>query len=342
MKGDFFVSDIDEDILLQYDIDINKTFKGRGALMCQSGENFYKLLAYNGTVCRAKFIEELQKSLRDSGFYYLDSFVRNKDGDIISTNEYQESYVLKEWPMGNECDVRNQKNVISGVETLAVLHNIFSRLSFVNDGIIPETPNVIWEYERHNKELKAIRNFMRKRHTRSSFEYDVLDHFDEYYGIAVDALDKIKSSGYEEIEKMSKEKKLFCHGNYNYHNIIVINEGKSVSYEKIAVVGFEKAGVGMQINDLYFYLRKVMEKHNWNIELGINIIEHYRRIRPISKDEMRILVIMLEYPEKFWKIVNQYYNKNKCWIPEKNLEKLKAVYTQQKKKEIFLKKIINI
>ena len=85
-----------------------------------------------------------------------------------------------------------------------------------------------------------------------------------------------------------------------------------------------------------------MEKHNWNIELGINIIEHYRRIRPISKDEMRILVIMLEYPEKFWKIVNQYYNKNKCWIPEKNLEKLKAVYTQQKKKEIFLKKIINI
>ena len=106
--------------------------------MCQSGENFYKLLAYNGTVCRAKFIEELQKSLRDSGFYYLDSFVRNKDGDIISTNEYQESYVLKEWPMGNECDVRNQKNVISGVETLAVLHNIFSRLSFVNDGIIPD------------------------------------------------------------------------------------------------------------------------------------------------------------------------------------------------------------
>ena len=31
---------------------------------------------------------------------------------------------------------------------------------------------------------------------------------------------------------------------------------------------------------------------------------------------------IISYPEKFWKIVNFYYNTGKAWIPEKNMEKL--------------------
>ena len=54
----------------------------------------------------------------------------------------------------------------------------------------------------------------------------------------------------------------------------------------MATTNFEKAHVGIQIYDLYQFIRKVMEKNDWDILYGNNIIEIYDRIRPISKDEL--------------------------------------------------------
>ena len=38
-----------------------------------------------------------------------------------------------------------------------------------------------------------------------------------------------------------------------------------------------------------------MEKNDWDILYGYNIIEIYDRIRPISKDELEILYLLLLY-----------------------------------------------
>ena len=61
----------------------------------------------------------------------------------------------------------------------------------------------------------------------------------------------------------------------------------------IATTNFEKSHVGIQIYDLYQFIRKVMEKNNWDIIYGNNIIEAYDRIQPISKRELEILYVLL-------------------------------------------------
>jgi len=38
------------------------------------------------------------------------------------------------------------------------------------------------------------------------------------------------------------------------------------------------------------------------------IIDAYTSIEPISKEEFEILEIMLQFPQKFWRVVNRYYN----------------------------------
>lgn len=38
------------------------------------------------------------------------------------------------------------------------------------------------------------------------------------------------------------------------------------------------------------------------------------------------------YPEKFWKIINYYFNSNKAWSSDKNQEKLKQFQFQEEKK----------
>ena len=70
------------------------------------------------------------------------------------------------------------------------------------------------------------------------------------------------------------------------------------------MVNMSKINYAPQLQDLYDWLRKVMEKNNWNISLGNKIMEEYNKINPLNSEEYTILKIMLSYPEKFWKIIN--------------------------------------
>ena len=44
-------------------------------------------------------------------------------------------------------------------------------------------------------------------------------------------------------------------------------------------------------------------------------------------------------PEKFWKIINQYINSNKSWIPDKNVDKLRKVIEQNERRRELIDKI---
>ena len=116
------------------------------------------------------------------------------------------------------------------------------------------------------------------------------------------------------------------HGNFTHHSVLFLDE------KNIAVTGFDKAVTGIPIQDFYLLFRKMMEKWEWDIYLGDDMLASYQRIRPIPNEEFCLLRIMLSYPEKFWKVANQYYNNRKSWIPEKNMQKLLQTMDQAEKK----------
>ena len=89
-----------------------------------------------------------------------------------------------------------------------------------------------------------------------------------------------------------------------------------------AVVNFDKMHYDIQVKDLYQFLRKVLEKNNWDSSLGTMITDTYLSVRTLSKEERHALYAMLIFPEKFWKISNRYYNSRKSWISSVNYDKL--------------------
>lgn len=52
------------------------------------------------------------------------------------------------------------------------------------------------------------------------------------------------------------------HGDYNYHNILIL-PGDT------AITNFEHMRIGIQVQDLYYFLRKAMEKYRWKQKLGL-------------------------------------------------------------------------
>ena len=86
-------------------------------------------------------------------------------------------------------------------------------------------------------------------------------------------------------------------------------------------------------------MRKVLEKHQWDQNLGRKILLAYQQVRPLSREEVENLRIRFAYPEKYWKLANYYYTHNKAWIPGKNLEKLEKLRDQKEKWRNFVESI---
>ena len=143
---------------------------------------------------------------------------------------------------------------------------------------------------------------------------------------------------YEDFYKESIASGSVCHGSLTYHSTIFCVDPDNT--QQIAVTGFQKCCIGLQFTDLYQFLRKAMEKNNWDTAFGKSIIDAYSSVKPLSELELRLLYVLILFPEKFWKITNFYYNNRKSWISQKNLQKLKDIYEQQELKHIFLNQVL--
>ena len=142
-------------------------------------------------------------------------------------------------------------------------------------------------------------------------------------------MEELDRSDYEKLYAEEMKKSGMIHGEYNYHNIIMTKEG-------IATTNFEKFRRDIQVEDLYYFLRKVLEKSGWKIRLGDGMLNAYSAIHPLTEGEMEYLKIRLIYPEKFWKIANHYSQSHKPWRSMRDFEKLERVNAQEHEREQFL------
>lgn len=323
-------------VLEEYDLDIGAIRRGRGMLLVETNQGIKKLVEFKGTTSHVEFQNIVQKKILDNAGIVTDSFVRNKNGELVTQDKDNKKYVLKNHIEGAEYDIKNPQEISGMVRNLARLHKYMQLEESKSFPV--ETQNLqtlCIEFEKHNKELRKIRRYIRTRSRISAFETKFLKEFEVFYREGEEALGKLNNSSYLDLSRESMSKGLICHGDYNYHNVIFTKN-------KTATVNFEKCHVGIQMEDLYHFMRKILEKNNWDKRLGKRILSEYRNVREISGAEQENLYIRLSYPEKFWKLANQYFNSNKAWISGKTVEKLEAVSAQNSKKQEFLKEFMEM
>ena len=73
------------------------------------------------------------------------------------------------------------------------------------------------------------------------------------------------------------------------------------------------------------------------VKLGYLMLREYDRVNTLSSQDIKILGAMFAYPEKFWKILNYYFNNNKAWIPGRSMEKLRTVVNQNRMRREFVR-----
>lgn len=321
-------------LLENYDIEVLRTAKGRGAILCEAKQGYYIFKEYSGPQNKLEFQNELLKKTGQECRIPVEQLVQTKEGAFFVKDMDQTAYVLKTYFTGKECNVRDMEDCRQAVRTLAKLHKVM-RMPAEEKESTKQVFRIDLEYDKHNKELRKVRRFLRERSQKNNFELFLLSCYDFFLDNAIRTTQELKSYDMEKDCMHTLKQGYVCHGDYQYHNLLK-------SDNKMAVINFEKCVRDNPVRDLYLFLRKLLEKNNWNKELGKELIEVYQKENPLSAQDYVQLYYRFAYPEKFWKIVNFYYNSGKAWIPEKNTEKLQKVIDGERGKQDFLDSIFSI
>lgn len=346
------------EVLEKYELDVKSTRRIRGAYYCDTKEGTMLLKETKISKRRAPLLYLALNRLEKNG-QLVDTPVFGKEGKLIQHSRDGTGYMMKKWYPGEECNLKKEEEILRAARTLGSLHQMFvwyepteEEKEMFRRNIpqeIQETGeaetdwsclaprvsrNPVEEMQRHNREMKKARAFIRKRVGKNEFESYYLKHYEEIYQQAEKATEQMKHSGCQNLYQKSVQNGKMLHGDYNYHNVLMV-AGQP------AVTNFERMKIGIQVDDLYYFLRKVMEKYHWKQKTGQNILDAYESVRELEEEEKEYLCLRLAYPEKFWKTVSAYSRSNKAWLPEKSVEKLQTAVEQTAEKEAFLRAVFS-
>lgn len=324
----------DLQVLEQYPFTVNASWRTRGAFLLDTSAGRLLIREFSGSTYKLEKEQELLLHLRGCG-YLVDKMMPDMEGRLATVYREYYRFVVKESLDGRECDTRSESEILKAASLLAGIHKEMRSFCKVTeeDKIRLSAPDAVEEIGRHNRELRKIYAFIRRKNRKNEFESAYLVCFSDVIEEAQKIETHLRSSSYGRLKELALAEGHFTHGEYIHHNILVANG-------QMAVINFEKFALDIQVNDLYLLLRKILEKQNYDFRLGSRILKAYERVRPLSDEEREYLSLRMWYPEKFWKLANYYYNTNKAWIPGKHMEKLEKFLSQQEKRVSFSREIL--
>ena len=358
-------------VLEQYGLEVSKTWRTRGAFLCETSQGLKLLKEWTGSDKRIQLEYEVLSALTEAGLQ-VDCCIQNAEGNLVSIDEDQARYVLRDWYGGRECSTRESGEILTAAKLLAKLHQALRHLDTENilekkqeefrreqrkreerkaleaakeGGQKPEesetaeikkaeSEDILCQAQeeslaemlaRHNRELKRTRSFVKSRKKKTDFELVVIGGFEKFYRQAEEA------AGLAAAFPVCP-KNWWCHGEYSHHHVLL---GEGV----LAVTDFSRMRRGIQVSDLYYFMRKILEKHRWNLKLGCRLLDTYTAVLPLTGEEWKYLYILFLYPEKYWKQINYYVNSNKAWIPARNVDKLRVLENQFEARALFLEEL---
>ena len=325
------------DVLKQYDIDVYKTMRGRGGMLLFTNQGVKLFLECNHPDKYYEREDIITKTIAHNGFINVDTYIRNADGGLVSENEEDgRRYILKNWVDARECNVNDISDIAAGVSTLARLHTSLDEAAVcfreMDVNPVAENMRLADNYERHMKELKQASNYLKNKKKKSEFENIAYRNIGSFYSEAVNAVRKMSD---DKLKKRFLQAQLsgeLVRGNYRDQYVCFCGS-------TLFVTNFEKCRNECQISDLYQFMRKILEKYEWDIQTAYKMLDEYDKVKPVSDIDLELLGVLFSFPEKFWKIINYYYNTNKAWIPPKSVEKLKAVTSVNSRRLEFLASI---
>ena len=178
-------------------------------------------------------------------------------------------------------------------------------------------------YAKRRSELAKVRRRNDKRGSYDAIDLLLLQYYEPYMERAAEAEELLCRGGYAEAIARTAQEGGFCHNAYKGEALRQETDGR------IFVGNFDKCSAELPLADLAAYIRRYFKKTE-GTAAGISaMLERYGRHCPLSERDMILLQGMLLYPEKFLRLINEYYNRRRTCVSPAMRERLAAAAKEE-------------
>lgn len=186
------------------------------------------------------------------------------------------------------------------------------------------------QYQKRQTELAKIRRRIQKQGSYDAIDIMVMENYCGFMEQTAYARGLLEDADYIRQAEKAKEHACFCHGSFKGERLRLGDGGK------IYVSGFENCTSDVQLLDLASYLKRYMKKLEGTQQGAVGILSAYQEQLPLSEEEKMLLRALIAYPEKFLRLMNEYYNRRKSCVSPAMQERLASAILEEEKTRILL------
>lgn len=321
--------ELEKELQENYNIKINSISNYRDVFIANTdnGKRLIKISTLKPD--RINFIVEVKQHLFNNGFENIDKNIYTNTGNSCITFNDQTVYMSR-YVEGRECNLDSREETIKCARLLAKMHKASNGcICSENSSARSELGRLPSCYRKRLDEIKKLKKNAQKGKLKfDSLMYKYVDYF---YELGEKAISMLDTSDYFELVEDAEKNRNVSHHDFNHHNIFVQND-------EMYLINFEYCCYDLKVYDLVNLLRRKMRKCDWNINEAAIIINEYCKIEALCESELELMKIMLMFPQKFWRVVNKYYNSKKGWSEQNYISRLQEVIDEIQFLTVFLDK----
>ncbi|MDI6870613.1 MAG: CotS family spore coat protein [Bacillota bacterium] len=288
----------DPAVFLAWDLRVERIEAVRDAYRVVTARGQFCLKRASGPPERVEVIARALDHLTRRGFHQLTPFLLTRQGRPFCQHG-EACYYLTEWLPGKRPDLSRPEMAASAARCLASFHAAAE--GFFDYGCLRQHlrqwPERLSERVRELRALQADRTLEFKP---DRFTEAFLASAERWTGLAEWALDLLAQSGYFEEVEAFRARGGFCHGDPAERNFVWWR-GEPF------LIDFDTLLVDLPVLDLARLVRRVDQNVQWRLELAEQMIGAYEAVRPLNAHQRGLLLALLAFPEKYWRVAHRYY-----------------------------------
>lgn len=297
-------------------------------VVTDQGTKCLKGVTYDPT--KLIFILSAMDHLYQNGFTRLPRVHRTNGGRPYILGK-KKCYFVTDWINGRECNFREPDDLALASTSLAELH-LASKGFVAPPGARVKPKWGRWPRKIRSSAMDLLRykQLARAKPAKSEFDNYFLTYVDYFYGQALKAIDIVGRSKYLQLVEDARRDRTLCHHDYTYHNIMVDDAGRA------NVIDFDYCTYDVRIQDVGILVTRSGRRNDWDFGLAESTIENYNRVSKLHPEEIKVLHATCQFPKKFWRVANRYYEKKRPYVEEEFVGKLLKNVMEKEEKEAFL------
>jgi CotS family spore coat protein len=255
--------------------------------------------------------------LAQRGFTAMAPLIPTRDG-LAGVCLGDQCYYLFRWIEGEPC--RFSPDNPAAIDQAAI---VLARLHQAAEGLEAPGPvppgKVRWDRwiakgRAKTEDLTLFADELTRRRIRNSFEELFLASCPFFLELANLSVDLLERGPYRQVAARERSSLAFCHGDYNYSNLVCDPEGRQW------LVDFDNCAYDLRVSDL---VRLIRRNSRWNLRQADRLIDVYGATRQISSAELEVLRAALIFPHEFWWVANLHFDRGRTvkYVLERNIQK---------------------